>query len=291
MDRCKFCFKQYTSPSVKCKHQKICKKNPQLTVSNNITNINQNITNNISNTNNITNNMMINGFGREDVSYLTGNIATDIRINTIRKTLTDTMDLVHFNADHPENQTVRKLNKKSDLMEFKTPDNTWESEPDKTGLKKMQQNLEQKFQTKFDDEDDFNRSALSEILYQKSQRGGIPEDDILSKYDVNDPKGRQYIEEKCAAQVRKAREAYFRENDVTERTAATGTVWMQRDLRQIENEVRGKYALPLRPEIMCAHTRSFEITLFIVTRTYTVDTCFELELVWTSTLNRTSDCT
>ena len=220
--------------------------------------IDNSVNNGTINNNNFNNTIVFNGFGREDVSYLTSNIGTDNRIKTIRKNITDTMDLVHFNADHPENQTVRKLNKKSDLIEFRTPDNTWEYESEKTGLKKLQLNLEQQFRTKFDDVDDFNRSALSEILYHKTQRGGIPEDDILSKYDINDPKGRRYIEEKCAYQVQKAREAYFRENEVTEATAATGTVWMQRDLRQIENVVREKYALPLRPEIKYtpAHLRT-----------------------------------
>ena len=215
---------------------------------------NNNIVNNIENNNNIT----FNGFCHENVSYLTANISTDNRLNNVCKRISDTIDLVHFNADHPENQTIRKLNKKSEFLEIRTPNNTWEMENDKIGIEKMQRNLEQTFQTKFDDADDLNRSALSEMLYQKTLRGEIPEEEILNKYDINTPHGRRMIEYNCDAQVRRKTLEYFRENDVTEATAATGTVWMRRDLRNIENEVRNKYGLQTKPEIIYvpAHLRN-----------------------------------
>ena len=226
---------------------------PSVSVINNNINNNNTYNQQTYNNNTLNYNMVINGFGREDVSYLTSNIGTDNRINNVRRNLNDTMDLVHFNADHPENQTIRKLNKKSELMEFKTPQNTWEFETDRSGLKKIQQNLEQKFQTKFDDVDDLNRTALSELLYQKTQRGCIPEEDILDKYDDTDIRGRRMLEERCAAQVKKEREIYFKTNGLTERSA--GTRWMQSILRNMENDTRAIYRLPLKPVIVYVPTK------------------------------------
>ena len=223
--RCKYCNKQLKSKQSKYQHQKTCKQNPanyelvyvaapddqqgsvvpsnirdnyNISGTGNTVN-NNNIVNNIENNNNIT----FNGFCHENVSYLTANISTDNRLNNVCKRISDTIDLVHFNADHPENQTIRKLNKKSEFLEIRTPNNTWEMENDKIGIEKMQRNLEQTFQTKFDDADDLNRSALSEMLYQKTLRGEIPEEEILNKYDINTPHGRRMIEYNCDAQVRR----------------------------------------------------------------------------------------
>lgn len=264
VDCCKYCGKQCTSRQSKYQHQRICMNKTvappvermderNVNPVGNVTNITNNITNNHSTIHitktDISNYLMFTGFGREQISYLTENIHADSRIDAIRKTFTDTMDLVHFNADHPENQTIRKVNKKSELLEFRMPDNTWEFEPEKTGLKKIQMNLEHKFQTKFDDIDDYNRTALSEMLYQKTMRGGIAERDILNKYDVRNPNGRLFIEQRCADQVRKERLVYFKENDLTEKSAMIGTRWMQQTLRQMENITRQRYRLPLKPEI------------------------------------------
>ena len=57
-------------------------------------------------------------FGRENVDYLL-NDEVDPRYENVKCSVKDCLDLAHFNKDH-QNQTVRKLNKKSDLMEFRS---------------------------------------------------------------------------------------------------------------------------------------------------------------------------
>lgn len=132
--------------------------------------------NNITNINNI----VIN-FGNEEIDYLLEN-SVDPRVKIAFNNLLDMIDIVHFNIDHPENQTIRKLNKKSDLIEFKQ-NNRWEHESCATGLPKLRHNLESKLKTTFTDADDLMAGTkLRELLYHKSKRGDVSENDVLNKY-------------------------------------------------------------------------------------------------------------
>jgi len=191
---CMYCNFLCDNRFSKSRHQKRCKLDPQqssepqarssgLTVPANTTiNIN-NIENVIQTQNiniNITNNIAIH-FGTEELDYLLENKG-DPRIQHAFRNLLDTIDLVHFNQDHPDNHTVRKLNKKSDLIEFKT-NNRWEPESCTTGLPKLKHNLESRLKTKFENSDDLmSGNKLKELLYHKSKRGCISVNDILDKY-------------------------------------------------------------------------------------------------------------
>ena len=176
---CRFCDKVFKSRSGKCKHQKRCETRQhndyqvqaqESIVGNNIT---INITNNI-----IQNNITLN-FGQENVSYLLDSSKHDIQ-NAIRS-IVDSIDLVHFNKDHPENHTVRKLNKKSHTMEFKTGDDRWEHECCKTGIPKLRHNLKERLNVVFDDVVQFSDPEIRELLYYKSIRGFIDENEIASR--------------------------------------------------------------------------------------------------------------
>lgn len=189
---CRHCGLLCDNRFVKARHQRGCVKNPKTPRNNNnntaelsikhktphITTF-QNITNI-----NITNNISFH-FGKEDLDYLIHN-RNDPRIQHAFRNLFDTIDLVHFNEDHPENHTVRKSNKKSDLIEFRTNNNRWEPESCMTGIPKLRHNLESRLNTTFAHcEPLFNQRSFKDILYYKSKRGSVSENTILCKYTGN----------------------------------------------------------------------------------------------------------
>ena len=263
---CVFCEKNFNSSSVLCKHKKTCKLNPvnmdikvqcnegasssnistQIvnnyyvnTVNNNTVNNNNTVHNNTVNNNNT---ITFTSFGRENLEHLTSQVMIDPRLNNIRKCYRDTVDLSHFNADHPENHTIRKTNLKSNLIEFKTHQNKWEYESDKAGFRKIRKNLEEKFKTKFDDVDDMTLTAFNEMLYRQTQRGPVPEDEILNKY-----KSVKYVEAMCDAQVEKQRIKYLDEMELPHEHNIP--IYGNQELREKENDLRKTYGLPLKPEI------------------------------------------
>ena len=263
--QCEFCHKLCKNSDTKWRHKKTCKLNPinmeikvqpnegasssniatQIvnnyyvnTVNNNTVNNNNNLTVNNNNSTNIT----FTSFGRENLEHLTSQVMIDPRINNIRKCYRDTVDLSHFNADHPENHTIRKTNLKSNLIEFRTHQNKWEYESDKAGFRKIRKNLEEKFKTKFDDVDDMTLTAFNEMLYRQTQRGPVPEEEILNKY-----KSIKYVEAMCDAQVEKQRIKYLDEMEIPHDHNIP--IYGRQELRVQENELRNTYGLPLKPEI------------------------------------------
>jgi hypothetical protein len=189
LSQCRFCPKTFLTRSGKSKHQKKCNEKTQIvTITEpsqqqqepcliNNGNITINITNNI-----VQNNITLN-FGQENVSYLLENQTPEVQ--RALRSLVDSLDVVHFNKDHPENHTVRKLNKKSNLMEFKTADDRWEHECCRTGIPKLRHNLKEQLKMTFDDNTQITDPDLRELLYHKSLRGLIDENSILSKYHLN----------------------------------------------------------------------------------------------------------
>ena len=77
-------------------------------------------------TNNTTNNIIsINGYGKEDITYLTNEEWLRLLINpidSIKKLFLET----HFNPEHPENKNIRQTNKKSKFIEVHDGD-TWKN--------------------------------------------------------------------------------------------------------------------------------------------------------------------
>ena len=149
------------------------------------------IVNNINITNVVNNNVIQQHnnitiqFGNENVSHLLEDQSPEIQ-RAIRS-IVDSIDLVHFNKDNPENHTVRKLNKKSNMMEFKTGDDRWEHECCKTGIPKLRHNLKERLNVLFDDNTRFTDPDIRELLYYKSIRGCVDASEILSKYEHTRP--------------------------------------------------------------------------------------------------------
>lgn len=72
---------------------------------NNVTNINDHsITNNITNNNNT--NLVVNNYGKENLSYITPEMARKYNLQGIKGEIL-LFEYIHFNADHPENMNLK----------------------------------------------------------------------------------------------------------------------------------------------------------------------------------------
>jgi hypothetical protein len=127
---CEYCHKIFTRIDNKNKHIKknrcqILKNNLQITNNNHeIINNNHQIINNQqiinNNKNKITNNnvnIQINGYGKEDVSYITNDILADI----IKKPISGIpklIEMIHLNPDHPENNNIKLVNKNLPYLNY-----------------------------------------------------------------------------------------------------------------------------------------------------------------------------
>lgn len=71
--------------------------------------------------NNTVNNIQINAFGKEDISYLTDHPRfKEFMVKCIRGKMEGICEFLvkkHFHPEHPENHTIKKLNKKDEFME------------------------------------------------------------------------------------------------------------------------------------------------------------------------------
>ena len=92
-----------------------------------------NTTNNTTNNTNCTTNIInINGYGKEDISYLTNE--DWVRIASVpRDSVLKLFSETHFNPDHPENKNIRQTNKKSKFIEVHDGDN-WKNKKKKKML-------------------------------------------------------------------------------------------------------------------------------------------------------------
>lgn len=107
---------------------------------------------------------------------------TDERYTLAASCFSDALDLLYFNADRPENQTVRKNNKKSDLIELRLIDGTWESIGSKEAVSRLKENTESAFNVSFLSEV-FKHTTLKDLLYAKTKRRARSEESVLEKYN------------------------------------------------------------------------------------------------------------
>lgn len=143
--QCDICLKMFVTYSAKSHHKRINKCKPpsdakslydnKCTIINNANhtdNSTTNITNNnVTNNNNIT--IQLNVHGKENYDALLEAIQTKYPqafINMVHDgDASSLLKLVHFNADFPENQTIRKKAKKDLSAEVHVGDGKWEQRP------------------------------------------------------------------------------------------------------------------------------------------------------------------
>ena len=116
-----------------------------------------NTTNNTNcNNDNRVNIIQINGYGKEDISYLTNEdwmrLASEPR-ESVQKLFLET----HFNSDHPENTNIRQTNKKSKFIEVHDGDN-WKNKNKKKILVDIADDKEGILDDKFIKDDDLQNS-------------------------------------------------------------------------------------------------------------------------------------
>lgn len=116
-----------------------------------------NTTNNTTNNTNCTTNIInINGYGKEDISYLTKE--DWIRIASVpRDSVLKLFSETHFNPEHPENKNIRQTNKKSKFIEVHDGDN-WKNKNKKKILVDIADDKQGILDDKFIKDDDLNNS-------------------------------------------------------------------------------------------------------------------------------------
>ena len=125
---CQYCGKVLSNYYSKWRHEKICKKRENKDESvfktvNNTTNNTTNNTNTNTNCHNKTINIQVNNFDRENLEYISGRQALKVAKN-FKGLISNFIDLVHFNKNHPENHTIRIKDIKSGLAEIREK-NKW----------------------------------------------------------------------------------------------------------------------------------------------------------------------
>ena len=189
----------------------------------------------MANCHSITINNNYNVFGKEELGYLLQNVETDERIKKALANLVHTIELVHFNTECPENQTVRKTNKKSNLIEFRTAEDTWVYESCDTGIPKLQEQLEYNLNTKFINTP--KHSEIREIMYMNTKRGLVDQDAILVPYESKE----QTLEEICRRECDTVVSEWETEYPCKK---ARKMPIARKFITKSINEVRSKYDLP-----------------------------------------------
>lgn len=72
---------------------------------------------NHNNSHNQVNNIQLNVFGKEDLSMITENVKQEL-IKGPFKMMPKLMEMIYFNKDHPENHTLKLVNKKEKIMKI-----------------------------------------------------------------------------------------------------------------------------------------------------------------------------
>jgi len=85
-----------------------------------------------------------NTFGHEDFTIILNKLEEDPRLQEAVLNFKTALSLVHFNKDFPENQTIRKMNKRSNTIELRqsVDPERWELEPFETGFGRVMDNLQ-----------------------------------------------------------------------------------------------------------------------------------------------------
>jgi len=140
---CKYCKKQFNIQSTHSRHQKNCKARPVVTQ--------ETLYNNNSGTTIIVNNyndnrmyIQNNTFGHENLTVILNKLEEDPRLQEAVLNFKTALSLVHFNKDFPENQTIRKMNKRSNTIELRqsVDPERWDLEPFETGFGRVMNNLQ-----------------------------------------------------------------------------------------------------------------------------------------------------
>jgi len=129
--QCKICLRMFVTRQGKHEHIKYVKCKPPASTSSTINNIN-NIHNDNRVTNNIQNIIIRLEFGKENIEKLLEELDYDKVMKKIvvkgNVGYVDAFDKIYFNSDHPENQTIKKVRKKENLVDIYKGNGIWEKQ-------------------------------------------------------------------------------------------------------------------------------------------------------------------
>lgn len=120
-------------------------------------------------------------FGNENVEYLHRLRDIDERVDMVVRCLSDALDIVYFNADHPENQTIRKTHRTTQVVDMMLHNHVWNPTDVRTAATQIQENLEKHLKIKYTNT--VRVSLFKDLLFAKTHRGTLSEEDILGKYN------------------------------------------------------------------------------------------------------------
>lgn len=171
---CPTCRQPFDCRKILSRHKKTCGPIVNQGVINNTTIIQfqQNI---------VVNNHFTFQFGNENVEYLHRLRDIDERVDMVLRCLSDALDIVYFNADHPENQTIRKTHRTTQVVDIMLHNRVWNPTDVRTAATQIQENLSRRFKIKYTHP--VRVSLFKDLLFAKTRRGTLSEEDILGKYN------------------------------------------------------------------------------------------------------------
>jgi len=187
---CQYCEKNLSSYKNRWRHEKRCKDKAftkeeitekmadkdQIIADLKIQNANllQKVGNTTNTTNNNTININLNGFGKEDLSYITGEFIQDLIRNNLFSAIPKLLKEIHFNPEHTENRNTLVPSRKDtlakiyngDKWDFTSKDDVFEDMTDKAFNKLTEYGSGPKFEKFYDAYDDQDTGYLKKIKKQ-----------------------------------------------------------------------------------------------------------------------------
>ena len=187
--KCQFCdniYKHHSSYFRHLKHR--CKKNPNTNPQ--ILNITNNNINNINNINNNTQNntIIINNYGKEDISYLKSKQFLKLLMGPF-SSIQKTNNAIHFNGKHPENMNIMITNKKEPYAKI-YKNNKWCLIEKKKIIQDMIEKAFELIDTYYENEGKFELNERKDKVYKR----------FLNYYD-NDPNFMRRIEKEIELMI------------------------------------------------------------------------------------------
>jgi len=197
--KCRYCMKDFSFTSSKCRHEHVCEHNPCSTQSKGVSIVNniQNTTTtntNIQNIQNNNNNINIIVYDPSNLPFLTDHI--DLQKLKDILSLDDEKSIVQLYSrelmDRIENQCIRKTNLRASHSQVHVGNNKWQSLLDKELYPKLMCNIADGFSTLLNGKKDEKWAKIQRHVFQKM----MPFLDYLSDsgYCNNDEKQKEVLE-------------------------------------------------------------------------------------------------
>lgn len=202
---CEKCFKKFSSVASKNNHKRNVNcsslsetKINDETTQGNATNVSYGVLTNGNHNNTNVQNITINSFGNENLNHLIQDKDIIYKTNNFSKKgvygLVDIIDHIYLNPEHPENNTIIKLNEKGDDVLVMNESNTWEYREYEDVKDQFVEALNNFLRIYNKKKNELNiklveqkeRNRIKEFIIFLMTIGGIIEDDLAEELNVDD---------------------------------------------------------------------------------------------------------